>query len=212
MTFEELQNANKEIKTTDVKGKDYAEVNQRIKAFRKLFPEGKITTEIISNENGVCIIRAIVTDEKGTVLGTGHAYEKEGSTFINKTSYIENCETSAVGRALGMVGIGIDVSVASYEEVANAVKQQETNGNKPQNDSKSEEEFNKKAKETSKQKISEVKVKSMISRCEEDSIDTAKLLSLYKVDSFEKLSEKQLANMNENWEKIKANYGADRKN
>ena len=57
-------------------------------------------------------------------MGTGMAYEKEGSTFINKTSYIENCETSSCGRALGMCGIGIDVSVASAEEVQNAMVNQ----------------------------------------------------------------------------------------
>jgi hypothetical protein len=57
-------------------------------------------------------------------LATGYAQEKESSSFINKTSYIENCETSAVGRALGFCGFGIDVSVASYEEVANAINNQ----------------------------------------------------------------------------------------
>jgi hypothetical protein len=60
----------------------------------------------------------------GVLVATAHAYEKEGSSFINKTSYIENCETSAVGRALGMYGIGIDTSLASADEVANAVTQQ----------------------------------------------------------------------------------------
>ena len=59
------------------------------------------------------------------MLGTGMAYEREGSSNINKTSYIENCETSAVGRALGMAGLGINTAVASSEEVQNAIKQQE---------------------------------------------------------------------------------------
>lgn len=127
MTFESLQTANQEIKTTDIKGKDYAEVNQRIKAFRMLFPNGRIETEIVTIADGVCIMKASVYDEFGSLLGTGTAYEKESSTFINKTSYIENCETSAVGRALGMCGIGIDVSVASTEEVLNAIKQQSDN-------------------------------------------------------------------------------------
>lgn len=124
MTFEELKKVNEEIKTVDVKGKQYAEVNQRILGFRKPFPEGFIRTEILSHENGVVVIKASVgVDDK--VLATGIAYEKEGSSFINKTSYIENCETSAVGRALGMLGIGIDTSIASAEEVQNAIKQQE---------------------------------------------------------------------------------------
>lgn len=124
VTFEHIQKANETIKTTDIKGKEYAEVNQRIKAFRMVYPTGTIETKMISNENGTCIFRAIVANGT-TILGTGTAYEKEGSTFINKTSYIENCETSAVGRALGMAGFGIDTSVASFEEVANAVQQQE---------------------------------------------------------------------------------------
>lgn len=72
----------------------------------------------------MCVMSAEVRDEFGSILGVGHAYEKEDSSFINKTSYIENCETSAVGRALGMCGIGIDTSVASAEEVLNAIKQQ----------------------------------------------------------------------------------------
>lgn len=122
--FEDIQKANETIRTTDIKGKEYAEVNQRIKAFRMIYPEGTIKTELISNENGTCIIRAVVGNGEN-ILGTGTAYEKEGSSFINKTSYIENCETSAVGRALGMAGFGIDTSIASFEEVANAVQQQE---------------------------------------------------------------------------------------
>lgn len=125
MTFEELQRANKTIVTTDVKGKQYAEVNQRIKAFRQLYPCGMIETEILSCEDGVIMMRAMVRDDTGKVLGMGTAYEKESSGYINKTSYVENCETSAVGRALGMCGIGIDTSIASAEEVANAIKNQE---------------------------------------------------------------------------------------
>ena len=125
ITFEDIQKANETIITTDIKGKDYAEVNQRIKVFRMLYPEGLIETEMISNENGVCIFRAKIYDDRYNLLATGTAYEKENSTFINKTSYIENCETSAVGRALGMCGIGIDTSVASADEVQNAIANQE---------------------------------------------------------------------------------------
>lgn len=90
-----------------------------------LYPQGSIETELINNENGICIFKSTIKDEEGKILGTGTAYEKENSTFINKTSYIENCETSAVGRALGMAGFGIDTSVASAEEVNNAIQQQE---------------------------------------------------------------------------------------
>lgn len=140
MEYKDIEKVNSEMATTDIKGKDYVEVNQRIKAFRKLYPEGTIETEMLSNENGVCVFKANVYipeyDEEAIGMGvklcnskrlvaTGHAYENEESTFINKTSYIENCETSAVGRALGMLGLGIDTSVASAEEVQNAIVNQE---------------------------------------------------------------------------------------
>ena len=128
ITYAEIKKANETIKTTDIKGKDYAEVNQRIKAFRMVYTTGRIQTDLLSNENGVCVFSAEVGyyTEQGEyqILGTGTAYEKESSSFINKTSYIENCETSAVGRALGMCGFGIDVSVASAEEVQNAINNQ----------------------------------------------------------------------------------------
>lgn len=144
ITFEDIQKANESIITTDIKGKDYAEVNQRIKAFRMVYPTGYIIPNMVKNENGICVFIAqvgyykehntISEDEKGNkyqdtysekiVLATGTAYEKENSTFINKTSYIENCETSAVGRALGMCGFGINTSVANAEEVLNAINNQ----------------------------------------------------------------------------------------
>ena len=124
MEYKDIEQVNKDMNTTDIKGKDYVEVNQRIKAFRKLYPEGTIETEILKLEGTMCVIKATVKINE-LVLGTGIAYENEGSTFINKTSYIENCETSAVGRALGMCGLGIDTSVASAEEVQNAINNQE---------------------------------------------------------------------------------------
>lgn len=128
ITFEQIAQANETIKTMDIKGKEYAEVNQRIKAFRMVFPSGGISTEIVQLESGehgaVVTMRATVFDENGNVLGVGTAQEKETSSYINKTSFIENCETSAVGRALGMCGFGIDTSVASAEEVQNAIANQ----------------------------------------------------------------------------------------
>lgn len=130
MDWQSLVKANAAIRTTNIKGKEYAEVNQRVKAFRTLYPEGFITTEILCREGGLCIIKATVghyADGKGVILATGTAYEKEGSSQINRTSYIENCETSAVGRALGMAGFGIDTSIASADEMNNALLQQDTN-------------------------------------------------------------------------------------
>lgn len=122
---DELLMVNQSAKTTPIKGKQYVEVNERIKAFRKICPNGSIQTEILSLEDGVVLMKATVFDDDGKILATGHAQEKETASFINKTSYIENCETSCTGRALGLLGIGIDNSVASKEEVENAILQQE---------------------------------------------------------------------------------------
>lgn len=177
--YEDIAKANEAIKTTkierkdkktgEIQSKDYAEVNQRIKAFRMCHPNGTITTDIISIENGVVLMKASVYDEDGKVLGSGYAYEKENSTFINQTSYIENCETSAVGRALGMCGFGIDTSVASYEEVSNAMANQDDQ----------KEKLTKKA--TPKQVE---KVKELVS-------DIPKMLEYYNVEKVDDLSIEQ---------------------
>ena len=111
------------LKTVNIKGKEYVEVNERIRHFRENYPQGSIVTELVSNNDGVCVFKATIYN-MDLIVATGHAYEKEGSTFINKTSYIENCETSAIGRALGILGIGIDGSVASAEEVQTAIANQ----------------------------------------------------------------------------------------
>ena len=190
MTYDDIVKANETIQTLDMKGKAYAEVNQRIKAFRMLYPEGFIHTTIMSIEDGVCIIRAEVgfftSDGKEWVLGTGTAYEKEGSSFINKTSYIENCETSAIGRALGMVGLGIDTSVASAEEVQNAVLQQ-----------------------TEQTTISKTKVQVLSKMCDADGIDVDWLCSLYKVGSLAEMNEKMFSNINNNWSKVIEKFGKE---
>ena len=124
-TYIDLLNANSLIQKIDFKGKEYGEVSERIKAFRYVYPEGGIETEIIKYENGEIVIKAKVSNEEGKIIGTGIAQEKEGSSFINKTSFIENCETSAVGRALSMAGFSIGTTIMSYQEIANATLQQE---------------------------------------------------------------------------------------
>lgn len=112
------------MKTVNIKGKEYVEVNERVKYFRENFKGWSLESELLSNEDGVCVFKATIKDENGTIKATGHAYERESSSFINKTSYIENCETSAWGRALGNLGIGIDTSIASGDEVVNAINNQ----------------------------------------------------------------------------------------
>ena len=128
MTYEDISRVNGEIDMIDMKGKDYAMVQERVTAFRKLFPEGFIITEIISNDGTTVLMKATAGyyREDGTqaILGTGLAQEVRGKGLVNSTSHIENCETSAVGRALGFLGIGIDTSIASAEEVDTAIRNQ----------------------------------------------------------------------------------------
>lgn len=123
MNYEDLKEVNKSLTTVSIKGKEYVEVNKRVMAFRKLFPIGSIETEVLSDDGERCLIKATVKVDD-LVLATGHAFEEKGNSYINKTSYIENCETSAIGRALGMLGIGIETSIASAEEVDNAITNQ----------------------------------------------------------------------------------------
>lgn len=112
------------MKTVNIKGKEYVMVNERILEFKKLYPGWNIETEIIEVTDSRVIMKAIIKDELARIVSTGHAFEYADSSFINKTSFIENCETSAVGRALGFCGIGIENSIATAEEVQTAIKNQ----------------------------------------------------------------------------------------
>ena len=120
------------LKTVDIKGKAYVEVNERLRYFRENYADYSLTSHIEEITDTRIIIKASIANIDGRILAEGIAYEKEGSNYINKTSFVENCETSAWGRALANFGIGIDASVASAQEVANAIKQQSTSEDKPE--------------------------------------------------------------------------------
>lgn len=115
---------NKRLRKTNIKGKGYVEVNQRVQAFWELYPNGKIITELVSDDGERCVFKCALFDGD-VLLATGHACEVKSSSAINRTSYIENCETSAVGRAMGLLGIGITDAIASADEVQMAISQQE---------------------------------------------------------------------------------------
>jgi len=112
------------MQTIDIKGKRYVTVNERLKYFRENFAGYSLTSEVIELTDKRVVIKAIMANSEGVIVANGLAYENADSSFINKTSYIENCETSAWGRALGNFGIGVDVSVASADEVVNAIENQ----------------------------------------------------------------------------------------
>ena len=172
ITYQDLEKANSMLSTVDIKGKQYIDVSQRVKAFRCVYPQGCIETEMISNENGLCIFRAKAYNEEGKLIATGTAYEKESSSFINKTSYIENCETSAVGRALGMAGFGIDTSIASANEVLNAIANQNA-PTKAQTQSKQNTPSRSKV-------LSEEQIKALYEVSEKAGYSAARLVALVK--------------------------------
>ena len=129
MNYEDISRVNSEIKTIPLKGKDYAMVPERVTAFRKLYPEGFIVTEIVAMEGPVVMMKAKAgyyrEDGSEVILGTGLAREERGKGLVNSTSHIENCESSAVGRCLGFLGLGINGGgICSAEELANAVTAQ----------------------------------------------------------------------------------------
>ncbi len=113
------------LKTVNIKGKQYVEVNERLIYFRKKYPNFSLTSHVLEKTDKSICIQARIDNDKGVTIATGIAEEEKGSTFINKTSYVENCETSAWGRALANFGIGLESSVASAEEVGNAIANQQ---------------------------------------------------------------------------------------
>ena len=123
MDYKKLSDINEKLKAVSTPfqkgGKVYVEVCKRIQGFWELFPNGRIITEFVELTGEYAICRAMVYD--GEIwLTTGTAREDKGTTFINKTNYVENAETSAVGRALGNLGIGSVDSIATYEDVQHA--------------------------------------------------------------------------------------------
>lgn len=126
--------SNAKIKTTNIKGKQYAEVHERIKHFRgePNYASLGINTEVLEwdKDKEEIVIRATIYDTSsdiGGILASGIAHERrdDKQSFVNKTSYVENAETSAIGRALACMGIGIEDAYASAFEVANAIAQQD---------------------------------------------------------------------------------------
>lgn len=187
MTYQDIQSVNAKIDLIDIKGAKYAKVSSRLKAFRELYPEGYIKTKIVSLEGDMVVIQAEVGYfEEGFehILATGTAYEMRGSTNVNKTSFIENCETSAVGRALGMAGYG-DTEIASYDEVNGALIAQD--------------EIHR--EEVRSATIDPFKANALTNRCLNDGISIEKLCKIYKVAEIADLNEKQHEDINRRWNK-----------
>jgi len=119
-----LQETNTKLrkKAISLKGKQYVLVSDRILAFNDMYPNGYIQTKIASYKDGKVIVKAKVTPDvtNPTRAFTGYSQADEAVGMVNKTSALENAETSAVGRALAMMGIGVLDSIASADEMRKA--------------------------------------------------------------------------------------------
>ena len=116
------------MKTINIKGKEYITVNERLIYFRTRdeFKGFGIKEDIVSIDDTEGIFKVTIYDSNGDPIVSAHAQEYRDSSYINKTSFVENGFTSALGRALGYLGIGIDTSIASANEVENAVTNQKS--------------------------------------------------------------------------------------
>ena len=111
----------------EIHGKQYVTVNERVQEFHELYPNGAIHCHLEENcPENMWIMHAVVCpDVENTERHfSGIACEVIGSSQINRTSALENCETSAIGRALGFLGLGVVDSIATADEVQNAIHQQ----------------------------------------------------------------------------------------
>jgi hypothetical protein len=114
-----------------IKGKPYVQVNQRVLELRHKYGDKDnmfgIKTKVVewNKEKNEIIVQAWITDQTGRIVGSGIAHEEKTQSGVNSTSYVENCETSAIGRALAAFGLGIEDAYASADEVQGAIKKQD---------------------------------------------------------------------------------------
>ena len=106
-----------------IHGKQYKTVAYRVNEFRAQYPDYTVSTELVEANDTLVVMKASISNEQGRLLATGFAEEVRAASKINRTSALENAETSAIGRALAALGLA-GTEYASADEVANAIKQQ----------------------------------------------------------------------------------------
>ncbi len=116
----------------NIHGKQYSTVALRVKEFREKHKlELSIVTELVERDDSTVVMKASILDGKQNPIATGYAEERRDASMINKTSALENCETSAIGRALAAFGMA-GTEYASADEVANAISNQNNKSPKAQ--------------------------------------------------------------------------------
>lgn len=113
----------KKLPTIDIKGSAYTLVKDRVLFFNETFPNGSIVLELVSPyDSTLVVMQATVTPdvEKPARKFVDYSQAIVGEGFINKSAAMENCSTSATGRALALLGIGVVDSIASADEMNKA--------------------------------------------------------------------------------------------
>jgi len=115
-------------KVVNIKGKNYRMVQDRVKEFRSspIYKEHRIETQMLHFDGSYLILKASILNSDGKILSDGIAGEKVGSSQINTTSFVENCQTSAIGRALAFLDENLmGDSLPSADELSGAIKNQD---------------------------------------------------------------------------------------
>jgi hypothetical protein len=115
------------MKAIKIKGRDYITVNERLKHFRldDTYKGWNIIEDVAEINSNEIIVTVTIVDADGMLRSKASSQEYRDSSMINKTSFLENAATSALGRALGYLGIGIDTSIASAEEMNSSLNREQ---------------------------------------------------------------------------------------
>lgn len=118
-----LTNKDLQTKAISIKGKSYILVADRVLFFNENYKNGSIESKLVSPvDSQTIIVKAVVTPDVTNPSRRFVAYSQAviGQGMVNTTSALENAETSAIGRALGFMGIGVIESIASADEMVKA--------------------------------------------------------------------------------------------
>ena len=158
------------LKTINLKGKEYSMVSSRLEIFRKHFGfKYGIIEEILVDDGKRVVTKTSIIDRDNpeTPIGVGHAEEIRGSSLVNKTSAIENCMTSSLGRALATAAALHGGEMASSNEIEKAnnnkknIEEKQTKTDDENEDKNNDQEKWQKITENYLRNIDELKSQSM---------------------------------------------------
>ncbi len=98
---------------------NYETVETRLARFWEQYPDGRVETTLMNYDGDSCIVRSVVWKHRDDAnpTATGYAHEIHTDRGVNMTSFIENCETSSLGRCLSNMGLAKQGARPSREEM-----------------------------------------------------------------------------------------------